>query len=126
MYDFDQIIERKNTDCVKYDNLNEVFGRTDILPMWVADMDFQSPPEVIEAARKCCEKGVFGYTFRSKKAKEAFSEWVEQRYQWKVKSEWILSSPGIVTTLALGVRIYTQKGDKVMIFTPVYPPSIPW
>ena len=70
MYNFDQIIDRRNTSCVKYDNLANVFGYTDILPMWVADMDFQVAPEILDAARECCEKGVFGYTFRSDKAKQ--------------------------------------------------------
>lgn len=70
MYNFDQIIDRRNTSCVKYDNLANVFGNTDILPMWVADMDFQVAPEILDAARECCEKGVFGYTFRSDKAKQ--------------------------------------------------------
>ena len=59
MYNFDQIIDRRNTSCVKYDNLVNVFGSTDILPMWVADMDFQVAPEILDAARECCEKGVF-------------------------------------------------------------------
>ena len=122
MYNFDQIIDRRNTSCVKYDNLANVFGYTDILPMWVADMDFQVAPEILDAARECCEKGVFGYTFRSDKAKQAFANWVARRHGWQVDTRWLLSSPGIVTALALGVRVYTQEHDKVMIFTPVYPP----
>ena len=122
MYNFDQIIDRRNTSCVKYDNLANVFGSTDILPMWVADMDFQVAPEILDAARECCEKGVFGYTFRSDKAKQAFADWVARRHGWQVDTRWLLSSPGIVTALALGVRVYTQEHDKVMIFTPVYPP----
>ena len=122
MYNFDQIIDRRNTSCVKYDNLANVFGSTDILPMWVADMDFQVAPEILDAARECCEKGIFGYTFRSDEAKQAFADWVARRHGWQVDTRWLLSSPGIVTALALGVRIYTQEHDKVMIFTPVYPP----
>ena len=90
--------------------------------MWVADMDFQVAPEILDAARECCEKGVFGYTFRSDKAKQAFANWVARRHGWQVDTRWLLSSPGIVTALALGVRVYTQEHDKVMIFTPVYPP----
>ena len=76
MYNFDQIIDRRNTSCVKYDNLANVFGSTDILPMWVADMDFQVAPEIPEAARECCEKGVFGYPFRSiKPNKHSLTGW---------------------------------------------------
>ena len=121
-YNFDQMIDRRNTDCVKYDGLQDVFGCADLLPMWVADMDFRVPPEVQEAARKCCEQGIFGYTFRSDDGKDAFRNWVKQRYSWEVKEEWLSSSPGIVTSLAISVRAFTKSGDKVMIMTPVYPP----
>lgn len=122
MFDFDTIIDRWNSDSVKYDGLNAEFGCQDILPMWVADMDFQAPPAVLEAARKCCERGVFGYTFRSDEGKEAFRDWVRRRYDWDTRPEWLSSSPGIVTALALSVRALTQPGDKIMIMTPVYPP----
>lgn len=122
MYDFDQIIDRRDTACVKYDNLAEVFGSTDVLPMWVADMDFRVAPEIVEAARKCCETGVFGYTFRTDEAKRAFIDWVARRHGWTVREEWMLASPGIVTALSIAVRVYTNENDKVLIFTPVYPP----
>ena len=122
MYNFDAIIDRRNTACVKYDNLANVFGLTDILPMWVADMDFQVAPEIQEAVHQYAEKGVFGYTFRTDEAKQAFIDWVTRRHNWYVKKEWILSSPGIVTALSIAVRVYTKTGDKVLIFTPVYPP----
>lgn len=122
MFDFDTIIDRWNSDSVKYDGLNAEFGCQDILPMWVADMDFQAPPAVLEAARKCCERGIFGYTFRSDEGKEVFRDWVRRRYGWDTRPEWLSSSPGIVTALALSVRALTQPGDKIMIMTPVYPP----
>ena len=89
MYNFDQIIDRRNTACAKYDNLANVFGVTDILPMWVADMDFQAAPEILEAVRQCCEKGVFGYTFRTDEAKQAFIDWTARRHCWQVKQGWI-------------------------------------
>ncbi len=122
MFDFDLMIDRRRTDCVKYDNLQEAFGCVDLLPMWVADMDFQAPPAVVEVARKCCEHGVFGYTFRTGESKQVFREWVQRRYRWEVREEWLSSSPGIVTALSLSVRIFTAPGDKVLILTPVYPP----
>ena len=121
-YDFDRLIDRKGTACVKYDNLHENFGCEDILPMWVADMDFQSPPCVLQAAEECCKKGVFGYTFRTEDARQAFIDWVAARYNWKVDKAWLSTSPGIVTALALSVRAFTAPGDKVLIMTPVYPP----
>lgn len=121
-YNFDQVIDRRGTDCVKYDGLQEAYGCSDLLPMWVADMDFQVPPAVQEAARQCCEKGIFGYTFRSEEGKQAFQDWVKRRYDWTVKTEWLSSSPGIVTSLSISVRAFTAPGDRVMIMTPVYPP----
>lgn len=121
-YNFDEIIDRRGTDCVKYDDLYRNFGCNDLLPMWVADMDFRTAPRIIEAAEACCKKGVFGYTFRSEDAKQAFVDWVGRRYDWEVKSEWISISPGIVTALSVSVRAFTRKGDKVLILTPVYPP----
>lgn len=121
-YNFDEIIGRCGSGCIKYDDLHRVFGRTDLLPMWVADMDFQSPPEVVEAALECCGRGVFGYTFRTEDAKQAFIGWVGARYGWKVEKTWLSSSPGVVTALALSVRAFTKAGDGVLIMTPVYPP----
>ncbi|OFY40050.1 MAG: cystathionine beta-lyase [Bacteroidetes bacterium GWF2_40_14] len=122
MYNFDKIIDRQGTSCVKYDLRKEVFGTEDLLPMWVADMDFQSPPAVTEAARRLSEHGVFGYTFRSESSKEAFISWVAKMHNWDVKIEWITSSPGIVAALPIAIRAFTEKGDKVLIQTPVYPP----
>lgn len=122
MFDFDTIIDRWNTDSVKYDGIAEEFGCRDILPMWVADMDFQAPPVVVEAVRKCCDRGVYGYTFRSDDSKDAFCAWVRRCYRWETRTEWLSSSPGIVTALSLAVRALTDPGDRVLIMTPVYPP----
>jgi len=122
VYNFDKVIAREGTSCVKYDLRKAVFGTEDILPMWVADMDFQSPPAVIEAARGLCDLGVFGYAFRSESSIEAFISWTSRRYNWNVKKEWITSSPGIVAALPIAIRALTSPGDKVLIQTPVYPP----
>lgn len=121
-YNFDEVFDRKGTDCEKYDHLKPHFGREDILPMWVADMDFQAAPEIIEAAQACCRKGIFGYTYRTDEAKQAFIDWVERRYCWKMEMSWLSSSPGVVTALAIAVRSLTLPEDKVLILTPVYPP----
>lgn len=121
-YNFDEVISRRHTDCEKYDHLQQPFGREDVLPMWVADMDFRAAPEIIEAASECCRRGVFGYTFRSDEAKQAFIDWVNRRYHWKVEKSWLSISPGVVTALAIGVRAFTAPGDKILIQTPVYPP----
>ncbi len=123
-YNFDQRIERRGTNSVKYDDLSAHFGRTDLLPMWVADMDFQTAPPIQEAALECCRRGVFGYTFRSERAKEAYMDWVGKRYDWQVLPEWLSISPGIVTALAVSIRAFTRMGEKVLVLTPVYPPFL--
>lgn len=122
MYNFDTIIDRRGTSCFKYDARKEVFGRDDILPMWVADMDFQSPPCVREAAMKLSQHGVFGYTFRSLESVDYFIDWVDKRYKWKITREQITSSPGIVAALPIAIRALTSPSDKILIQTPVYPP----
>ncbi len=122
MFDFDKVVDRQGSSCFKYDARREVFGREDILPMWVADMDFQSPPCVIDAARRLCDLGVFGYTYRSRESKELFIQWVLERYGWKICIEQLSSSPGIVAALPVSVLAFTSPGDKVLIQTPVYPP----
>jgi cystathionine beta-lyase len=122
MYDFDEIIDRRGSDCVKYDRAGKVFGRDDVLPMWVADMDFRVAPGIIAAARECCDRGVFGYTFRSDEAMDAFIDWTRVRHGWSVEREWIGSMPGIITALPVGVRVFTREGDRVVILPPVYPP----
>lgn len=121
-YDFDRVIDRYGTDCYKYDMAGAVFGRPDVLPLWVADMDFQSPPEVVAAVEECAHRGIYGYTYRSREAEQAFVDWVGTHHGWTIGREWMLASPGVVTALSLGVRMLTAPGDKVLVQTPVYPP----
>ncbi|MDD4656836.1 MAG: pyridoxal phosphate-dependent aminotransferase [Bacteroidales bacterium] len=121
-YDFDKINDRRGTNSMKFDRLKEVFGKEDLLPMWVADMDFQSPPAVIDAIEKSAQHGIFGYSFRDSNSVDHFISWVKRRYNWDITPEQVGSSPGIVTALALSVRIFTKPTAKVLIQTPVYPP----
>lgn len=118
----DIIVERKNTDCVKWDGLKEIYGREDILPLWVADMDFKSSPEIIQAIINRAEHGVFGYPFDSARIFEPFIEWNRRRNNLKIEHEWILTCPGVVIGFTLAVLAFTKEGDGVMIQTPVYPP----
>lgn len=122
MYDFDKEIDRRGSCSVKYDSLKEVFGREDLLPMWVADMDFRTAPGVLKAVRDAADLGVFGYGFRSADSVDSFIAWVESRYNWSVKREWVSSAPGIVAALPLAINALTSAGDKILIQTPVYPP----
>ena len=122
MYDFDKEIDRRGSCSVKYDSLKEVFGREDLLPMWVADMDFRTAPGVLKAVRDAADLGVFGYGFRSTDSVDSFIAWVESRYNWSVKRDWVSSAPGIVAALPLAINALTSAGDKILIQTPVYPP----
>lgn len=121
-YNFDKINDRKHTNSIKFDRLKEIFNKEDILPMWVADMDFQSPPAIIEAIKKRAEHGIFGYSYRDSESVQHFIEWVKRRYNWDIAPQEVTGSPGIVTALALSIRIFTKPGAKVLIQTPVYPP----
>lgn len=122
MYDFDSLIDRRNTSCEKWDDLVALFGRDDLIPLWVADMDFPTATPITEALKKRIEHNVFGYTFPSDEYYEAVIGWINRRHNWKVRREWITYTPGVVPGLSYCVRAFTEPGDKVIIQTPVYPP----
>lgn len=121
-YNFDEFVDRKNSDSAKWSQLEEYKGKKDILPMWVADMDFKSPREVIEALKSRAEHGVFGYPYRPDSLYESIINWVKKRYNWKIEKEWILFMPGVVYGLNLGVMEFVGEGEKVLVQSPVYPP----
>lgn len=121
-YNFDEIIPRKNSDCLKYDKLQEMFGTDDALSMWIADMDFRTPPFVIEALRRRLDHEVLGYTFCSPKWKPAIQNWVSRHYGWEVKEEEIGFVGGIVPAISFAVQCFTAPGDKILIQPPVYHP----
>ncbi len=120
--DFDILADRKNTDCEKWDGLKAIYGRNDILPLWVADMDFKSSPKIIEAIIERANHGVFGYPLGSTKIFEPFIEWNSKRNHLCINDDWILTCPGVVTAFCLGILAFTKEEDRVMIQTPVYPP----
>ncbi len=119
---FDEVLERRGTSSVKFDGMATPFGRDELLPMWVADMDFKAPDCILEAVRKRCEHGIFGYSFRSDEAKDAFIAWVGERHGWRIEREMTMISPGICTALSIAVRVFTSIGEGVTIMTPVYHP----
>ncbi|MFJ9500700.1 MalY/PatB family protein [Brevibacillus centrosporus] len=121
-YDFDKVINRLNTASVKWDEVDRIFGDKDLLPLWVADMDFQVPAPVTDALRARVEHGIFGYTERPESYYEAVIGWMERRHQWSVQKEWICHCPGVVPALSYLVQVFTQPGDKVIIQPPVYHP----
>ena len=121
-YNFDEIIDRQGTGTVKYEALNDYFGRDGLLPLWVADMDFATPPFIIEALRKRLEHPVLGYTVTPDAYWQAIVNWVEARHQWSVQREWICYIPGIVKGIGFVLNCFTKPGDKVIIQPPVYHP----
>ena len=121
-YNFDEIIDRRGTESVKCDGVSERWGRNDLLPMWVADMDFRTPPFVMEALRKRLEHEVLGYTFACEEWYTSIINWLQNRHGWKVGREELTFMPGIVRGLAFAIQCFTEKGDKVMVMPPVYHP----
>ncbi|NLL49125.1 MAG: pyridoxal phosphate-dependent aminotransferase [Firmicutes bacterium] len=119
---FDQIIDRRNTQCVKWDATAEVFGREDLLPLWVADMDFTAPEPVIEAIKARADHGVFGYEIKPQSLDEAVMDWLKTRHNWAVDPNWLSYSPGVVVGLATAILALTEPGDRIVIQPPVYPP----
>ncbi len=116
-YDFDCVIPRRDTDSSKWKTYS-----AEVLPMWIADMDFQAPPQVVQAIQQRAQHGIYGYPIRPASYYEAIIGWVRKRHGWEIKDEWIAHSPGVVTGLALAVHAFTQPGDKIIIQPPVYPP----
>ena len=121
-YNFDEIIDRKGTDSVKWDGVEQRWGRNDLTPMWVADMDFRTAPFIVDAIRKRLEHEVLGYTFACEDWYTSIINWVKSRYDWDVTREMITFMPGIVRGLAFAIHCFTAKGDKVLVMPPVYHP----
>ena len=120
--EFDQVIERCGTNSLKWDARQARFGREDVIPLWVADMDFRSPQAVIEALQRRVEHGIFGYAARLDSYYAAVQGWLAERHGWQVEKEWLVHSPGVVPALYGLVRALTEPGDKVMLQSPVYAP----
>lgn len=123
-YDFNEIIERQGTDCFKWDALPGMYGRDDLTPMWVADMDFRSPDFVLEAIRRRCDHEVLGYTMPSEGYWQAVTTWLKKHYNIQTTKENLHFIPGIVAGISYALLCLTQPGDKVLVTTPVYPPFL--
>lgn len=121
-YQFDKLIDRKNTFSVKWDLVDSIYGKKDLLPMWVADMDFEPPKEVKEAILARMEHGIFGYTFTPPATSEVIRDWLKESHGWKINPSWVVYHAGIVPAIATGIQTFTQPGDKVMVHSPVYTP----
>lgn len=121
-YNFDEIIDRRHTDAVKLEAMKNIWGRTDLMPLWVADMDFRTPLFIIDALRKRLDHEILGYTVKSESWYTSIINWLDRRHDWKISAGELIFTPGIVTGLAMAVNCFTNEGDKVMVQPPVYHP----
>lgn len=121
-YDFNKIINRNNTKSLKYDFAKERNMPEDLLPLWVADMDFQTSPEIIEALNKAVSHGIYGYSEGKEEYFDAVYNWYNDNFNWQVKKEWLIKTPGVVFAIVLAINALTNEGDSVLIQNPVYYP----
>lgn len=120
--DFDTVPNRRGTNCFKYDFAREMGMPEDVLPLWVADMDFPTAPAVLERLHALAEHGIFGYTGVKDAYFSAVHNWYAQRFGWETQRSWLVTTPGVVFAIAIAIRAFTQKGDAILIQQPVYYP----
>ena len=123
-YNFDELIDRRNTGAVKTDLCKKMFGTNDLIPLWVADMDFRTPDFIIDAINNRCKHPILGYTVPDEEYFNSIIRWIDVRHGWKLERNWLGFLPGIVPGLAFAVNALTQTGDQIIIQPPVYPPFI--
>lgn len=121
-FDFDKVIQRKGTNSLKYDFAKEYGKPEGILPLWVADMDFQTAPPVLERLEQVVRHGIFGYTDGKEDYVQAVKHWYRRNFEWEIQGDWIVKMPGVVAALAMAVRAFTKEGESVLIQRPVYHP----
>ena len=119
---FDKYVERRGTDCVKYDFAVERGKPADVLPLWIADMDFRIPEQVTQALIKRCEHGIFGYSDTKEDYFLALENWFKTNHNWQVEPQWLVKTPGVVFAFFMAIRAFTNEGDSVIIQQPVYHP----
>jgi len=121
-YNFDEIIDRCNTNCEKYDGRKRVFGKEDLIPLWVADTDFKTPDFIVEAVKERAAHEIYGYPIKPDSFYKSIQDWLFNQHQWKVERDWILYSPNVVIGLASTILSMTEPGDKIIVQPPVYFP----
>jgi cysteine-S-conjugate beta-lyase len=121
-YNFDEIIDRRNTGAIKLERCKALYGSDDVLPLWVADMDFRTPDFIFEAIRERCEHPILGYSMPPKEFYPSLMNWIKEHHQWELKRTWIGFLPGIVPGLSFAVQSLTVPGDEVIVQPPVYYP----
>lgn len=121
-WNFDNPARREGTDCIKYDLRREIFGTTDVIPMWVADMDFNTPDFIVNALKERVNHEIYGYTFRPPEYYTSIINWFNTRHNWIIEKEWINYCPGIVPALNFCTLAFTEPGDNIIVQPPVYFP----
>jgi cystathionine beta-lyase len=121
-YDFDTVLDRRGTHSLKWDRCLVDFGLDDVIPMWVADMDFAAPPAVVEAVTRRAAHGAYGYASVPESMWASAIDWLRTRHGWTIERQWLARAPGVVPALNLCVNAFTQPGDAVVVQTPVYYP----
>lgn len=121
-YNFDKIVDRRGTGALKTDALQERYGSADLLPLWVADMDFETPPFITEALQRRIEHPIFGYTIEPHDYWQTVAQWIADHHDWQVKPEWLTYIPGVVKGIGMALNVFVEKDEKVIIQPPVYHP----
>ncbi|MBS5788536.1 MAG: pyridoxal phosphate-dependent aminotransferase [Clostridioides difficile] len=121
-YNFDTIVDRSNNFAAKWSEMDKKYGTNDLLPMWIADMDFKAAPCIVEAIRNRLDQEIYGYTTRPDSYNESIVNWLSKRFGWNIKKEWLIFSPGVMPSISLIIQELTDKNDKIMIQEPVYSP----
>lgn len=121
-YDFNKIIDRSGSGAIKFDCVEKIFGKEGLTPMWVADMDFETPDFIVDALKKRLEHPIFGYTCEPEDYRSSICNWILSHHSWKVETQWLTYIPGIVKGIGLAINALLEKGDKIIIQPPVYHP----
>jgi cystathionine beta-lyase len=121
-YNFDEIVIRKGSYCIKHDGVKDYLGAGDLIPMWVADMDFRTPPFVMETLRRRLDHEVLGYPVRQEGYFSSLIDWTKRNHAWEVKRDWVIFSPGVVPAVNMAVLACTEPGDSIIVQPPVYFP----
>ena len=121
-YDFDTVTDRRGTACLKYDFANQFIGRDDLIPLWVADMDFPLPAEILDPVHKRLAHGIFGYSGADDRYYDAMEDWFMRRHGWQIDREWNTTVPGVVFGIAAAINAFTEPGNAILIQEPVYYP----
>lgn len=124
-YDFDHVYDRRNTNCAKWDTVPLIFGNENVIPLWVADMDFPAANPIVEALRERVAHEFYGYAYPEPNVIEAVVERMQRKFAWKIQPGWVVFTPGVIPALNVAVRAYTHPGDEIILQEPVYYPFFP-